>query len=370
MCPTSELRRILGQTFDWNKARLDCFAGMLLALIKVRTVNLREIAVAFDSNALVDSRYKRLKRFFAGFKIDSDVLAKCIFNLFFRNTKKVYLTVDRTNWFFGKAKINILTLGVCYEGVAIPLFWMLLPKAGNATGKEHAAIVKRFVEVFGKDKIQAVLADREFSNQDFFKWLVAENIHFCIRVKEGAMVRMFTEKKWKVGKLFRDLKLRSQKTCMQPIYIHGQKLYVAAGRSDTGELLVVVTNSIKMYQRATSVSIYLRRWEIETLFQSLKGRGFRFEETHITKLDRISRLMALLSIAFCWMHKIGEWRAIKKPIVLNKHRDSRRPQYSYFRYGLDFIREIMLCFSNKTKQLKLCLKQLIPPKIKNVEGAS
>ena len=110
MDPTSELKRILGQSFNWNKARLDCFARILLALLKVRTVNLREIAVAVDSKAQIDSRYKRLKRFFAGFKIDLDVLAKWIFKLFFNNDKKVYLTVDRTNWFFGKGKINILTL--------------------------------------------------------------------------------------------------------------------------------------------------------------------------------------------------------------------------------------------------------------------
>ena len=54
--------------FKWNKARLFCLAGILLALITVRTVNLREIAVAFSGEALLDSRYKRLCRFFAYFK--------------------------------------------------------------------------------------------------------------------------------------------------------------------------------------------------------------------------------------------------------------------------------------------------------------
>ncbi len=40
----SELKRILGENLPWNKARLDCFALMLLALFVVRTVNLSEIA--------------------------------------------------------------------------------------------------------------------------------------------------------------------------------------------------------------------------------------------------------------------------------------------------------------------------------------
>jgi hypothetical protein len=44
-----------------------------------------------------------------------------------------------------KAKINLLTLGIAYEGVAIPLMWNLLNKAGNATAIEHKTILKRFV---------------------------------------------------------------------------------------------------------------------------------------------------------------------------------------------------------------------------------
>ena len=64
MDKTSELKDMLGDFFKWNNAKLTCFTQMLLALFAVRTVNLREIAVAFDSDALIDSRYKRIKRFF------------------------------------------------------------------------------------------------------------------------------------------------------------------------------------------------------------------------------------------------------------------------------------------------------------------
>jgi hypothetical protein len=48
----SELKRIIGESFAWHKARLDCFTKMLLALFAVCTVNLRELAVAFCSDAL------------------------------------------------------------------------------------------------------------------------------------------------------------------------------------------------------------------------------------------------------------------------------------------------------------------------------
>ena len=358
MNSTSELMKILDKNLDWHKSRLNCFAKMLLALIVVRTVNLRELAVAFDSNAQVDSRYKRIKRFLAKFKIKQEVLAKLVFKLFFAKSEKIYLTIDRTNWFWGKAKINILTVGVAHEGSAIPLFWFFLDNAGNATGKEHSMAIRKFVSVFGKDCIAGVLADREFANQYFFKYLNEAEIPFYIRVKEGSMVRIFLERTFKVGKLFNKLNPKEQMPYIQPVTIHGQKLFVAAGRSDSGELLVVATNQFKA---KNAVSIYLRRWEIEVLFQNLKNRGFNFEDTHVTKHDRINNVMSLLVVGFCWAHKVGEWRDAKKSIVFNKYRNGRRPQYSFFRYGLDFIRDVLLHISRLKRQFRQCLKMLFPP---------
>ncbi len=44
------------------------------------------------------------------------------------------LAMDRTNWEFGKATINILMISVIWNGMGIPLIWTLLPSAGNSTG--------------------------------------------------------------------------------------------------------------------------------------------------------------------------------------------------------------------------------------------
>jgi hypothetical protein len=137
----SELREILGKELNWHKSRIDCFAQMLLALFLVRSVNLSEIAVAMQSEVLIESRYKRVKRFFSGFEFDFTCISRWIYHLFFSQNKPVYLAIDRTNWYWGKSKINIFMLSVCYEGIAIPLFWTLLNKAGNTTAKEQIALL-------------------------------------------------------------------------------------------------------------------------------------------------------------------------------------------------------------------------------------
>jgi hypothetical protein len=87
------------------------------------------------------------------------------------------------------------------------------------------------------------------------------------------------------------------------------------------------------------VGLYAKRWEIETLFSCLKGRGFNFEDTRLTQQERIEKLLFLLAIAFCWAHKTGEWRHEQKPINVKKH---GRLAVGYFRYGLDFLRDKLL----------------------------
>lgn len=351
---TNELVRILGQELKWNKSRLICFSLMILALLASRTISLYKMAVVMDSQAQQSSRYKRLKRFFSEFNIDGAVIARLIFKWFGFSEKKLYLTIDRTNWFLGKAKINIFTLAIAYEGIAIPLFWELLPKAGNASAKEHIALIERFISVFGSKNIVGVLGDREFASKAFFKWCNKQKIAFYVRIKEGSQVNI-KDKKWvKAKKIFNHLNAKEQSIYRMKINIwDNTPVFLAGSRSERGELMIVATNQ----NPKNAIAIYLRRWEIESLFQTFKGRGFNFEQTHITALDRLEKVIALLALTLCWAHKVGEWRATQKPISMNRYRDSQRPQFSYFRYGLDWLQELVFkSYSQIKNEWRACLK--------------
>jgi hypothetical protein len=353
----SELERILSGFLNWNKARLDCFSKMLLALFAVRTVNLREIAVALNSDAQLDSRYKRLKRFFSQISIDKVAICRWMFRLFFSDKDKCYFTIDRTNWFFGKAKINILMVGVAYEGIAIPLYWTLLKKAGSASAEEHLTILEKVFTIFDSTQCAGILGDREFASHELFNWLNNKKLPFYIRIKDNSQAFIGNKKFREVAKLFNKLNPKESSVFQMEILLYGEPVFLAGARSERGELMVVATNR----DPRNAISIYLRRWEIETLFQSLKGRGFRFEDTHLTKLERIDRLVVLLTVGFALAHKVGEWVARKKPIPFNKHRDSRRPQYSFFRYGLDKIREAILGHGSRKKVLSNYFHHVIGP---------
>ena len=89
------------------------------------------------------------------------------------------------------------------------------------------------------------------------------------------------------------------------------------------------------------------------LFACLKSKGFNFEATHITKPERIEKRLVLLTIAFCWAHKTGEWKHEQKPIEIKKH---GRKAVSYFRYGLDVLRDIVL---NGAQQADIFLDHIV-----------
>jgi len=86
------------------------------------------------------------------------------------------------------------------------------------------------------------------------------------------------------------------------------------------------------WRRAGILGNDKRHWKIKTLFKALKSQGFDFKATYLTELDHIEKLLALLAIAFCWAHFLGEWLHEQKPIPIKSH---HRPAISIFRYGLD-----------------------------------
>lgn len=347
----NELTTILNASFNWNKARMTCFSKMLLALLVTRTVNLKKIACSMSSKADTDSRYRRLQRFFAHFKIDYDIVAGFLFQIFFNQSDGCYLTMDRTNWKWGKANINILTLGVVYKGIAIPIFWELLNKQGNSNTPERIALIEKFIKRFGKPCIAGLLGDREFIGEVWLTWLVKEKIPFWIRIKDNHITTDTRGRPAPVKNLFRDLPAHHERALYGKRMIMGCELYVAALRLFGGKYLIVVTQKYP----GSAIKKYAKRWEIETLFGCLKGRGFNFEDTHMTEPERVKKLMAVLAIAFAWAHKTGEWRHDIKPIAIKKH---RRLSVSLFRYGLDYIADILMNLFYKKDLLRDCLDKI------------
>ncbi len=114
----TELSSALNTHFkgEINLARVKLISHFIIALCKVQTVTFEKLANAFDTTARAGSSLRRIQRFIATFSLDSNLVARLVFNLL-PNQDKVKLTIDRTNWQFGETDINIFMLGIVYQGV-------------------------------------------------------------------------------------------------------------------------------------------------------------------------------------------------------------------------------------------------------------
>lgn len=128
-------------------------------------------------------------------------------------------------------------------------------------------------------------------------------------------------------------------------------VYVAALRLQDGQLLVVVTSE----SPKAAIADYAKRWNIETLFGCLKRRGFCLESTHLCDAERLSKLLAVLTLALCWAYRTGDWLTQQKPLKLKKHGRKAR---SVFRHGFDYLRQIVLNLTDKQAEFKSALKFL------------
>lgn len=344
----NELQKLLSQNFNWNKARIACLAQILQALFCARTVNLTQISTFFQSSSKQESSYRRIRRFFSEFSFDITILIPFVLALFSLQGQLI-LILDRTNWQWGKKEINILLLSVAYRGIGIPLFWSVTGSKGSSSTAARIHTLKQVLQKIGPRRIQAFLADREFIGDDWFRFLKKSKIPFVIRIKKNTLATGIRSYPVPVLELWKN-RGRFKSVINAPVLIWGNLLYVSIRHGKGAkEPMVVVSN--KTFQDA--LTLYQRRWEIETLFGCLKSRGFRMEDTHMTAPEKIEKLLFVLSIAFCWAYKIGILKDSEKPISKRAH---GRPSKSLFRLGLDYFRSVILFVEKEMQEFRKILK--------------
>jgi len=325
---------------QWNLARVKFLVAFITTVCKLQTVNFQKLAQGLGGTSQVDSNLRKIQRFFADFIVNGDLIAKIIFSLL-PSQPPYKLCLDRTNWKFGVLDINILTISVCYQGVAIPLVWTMLPKRGNSNQKERTDLINRFISLFGTHSIENILADREFIGDDWIADLIALKIRFYFRIKENMWVNVPQAGMKKVLWLFNSLPLHGALHYRKIVQLGKQWVYLSGiktiGRDGGIEFVIIATYSFD----PLTLTKYKDRWQIETMFKALKTSGFNLEDTHLIDLDRISKLLCLLCIAFIWAYLAGIYKHQNiKGIKIKKH---GRKAFSFFKYGLIFIAHALLC---------------------------
>ncbi len=143
--------------------------------------------------------------------------------------------------------------------------------------------------------------------------------------------------------------------CRRRCQLWNVSVRLSGRRKACGDHVIVVSSE----DVSELLSSYRLRWQIETLFGCLKTRGFCLEATHLTETERVSRLLCLLGLAFCWAILSGKMATARKPLKRKKH---GRLEKSLFRVGIDYLRRLLCRPTNngekqERKQLILLLSR-------------
>ena len=312
----SELSKILSTQIAMDKRKLDCLASVILAMIQIRTVNLTELALCIASKAKPKSTYRRLQRLLSTFTVQPESIGCWLLSWFYEEGEQIDLSMDRTHWKLGKIHLNFLVIAVPYKRMAIPIIWVLLPKAGNSKTSERIALLERLFRYLPKTRVRGLLCDREFVGKRWFKWLIKKNIRFYIRVKHNYLTSTQTGKETTVSALFYALPRGEIQALHGKRSLLGCRLYLTGARLESGELMVIASQ----FNDGCAITAYLERWEIETFFENAKSRGFNLESTHVTDCKKLERLMTILAISACWAYRAGTLKIDQGELIkLKKH---------------------------------------------------
>jgi len=309
-----------------HKSRQEFLTEMIEGIIKSRSVIFSEIADKMTRPIKPESLERRIQDFFE--KVSINYTGLIMFYLSFIHHKSLILSIDRTEWDFGKTQINILCVVASIGKMAVPIYFEMLDnKSGNSNYQDRIQVLQHIVKVVGLEKIDLLIMDREFIGHKWLRWLKKQGISFCVRVPKSHKIT-FADGQRKTAE---ELLGKNKRAYYSNVYVNTVQINVSLSYDENGDLLYLIGT-----ERASQLkNIYRKRWTIEVFFQALKSRGFNLEKSCLRSIEKYRKLFAVVAIAYtiCWATGIEDGRI--NPVKVKKH---GYPQYSVFRRGLNLMR--------------------------------
>lgn len=314
-----------------------CIKDLIRAILLTLSINLFKLSRAMMSDAKPTSTVRRIQRLL-GLKLFScTTMGLAIVDCLPRANKYI-LTMDRTAWELGKRDYNIMAIGICYDGISIPIYFETYDKDGASDFTEEIEFIEHVLDIIPAEKIECIVADREFGNGNFIKWLTIRNIPFCLRLREYFNIRSASSKRVvQIRHKLVSLKL-GDSVVLSDTYIVARKIKVrifatrCKGRLKGEEELLILATPV---DSDFTDKIYRLRWQIEVTFRAFKSAGFNMEITHISTNGHFQNMLKFIFIAYAVAFLDGLLRSKSSPIpIMNK---TRRRRYSIFSWGLDDV---------------------------------
>lgn len=310
-------------------------ADFLVALLTCQEVTLNKIANTMPGEAKAASQEQRLRRYL-DLPPTRLPFAQALASLLPQPAPWI-LAIDRTNWKRGQTNVNFLVLAVIVGNTAVPLLWRVLEHPGNSDTAERICLLREFLTHFGTSSVRLITADREFIGKDWLAWLSQQQLPFCLRIRCSDLLRHRDGPLAPACTFF----ARACPCRKLPFVLWDQSVFAGGKPLADGDWLIVVSNVSN--RKPDLLAAYRHRWGIETLFQSLKRRGFDLEATG-AGTKRLGALLGLLSLCYLWCLRAGLFLSGTAPLAPLPH---GRPAQSWFRRGLDYLHRLLAPLSGR-----------------------
>ena len=330
---TPYMKDTILEFFGIYTSQINTATDLIIGLIKQRHVSSSLLAEYQEGNCKVESKRRKIERFFQHIMDPEALLAVCVKLL---GKRKFILSIDRTNWKSGSTDINAFG-GIAHTkdgvGCAIALE-MLDNKGGSSDTEARIKLIKSALAIVDVKRMEAMLADREFFSFEFAAWLIENNIPFVIRLKENlSFVQPYLS-----------IPNRTEHTFKQVVIGEHNGIEIECDLSVKKvekEWLIAISHRVRK-----PLAEYRKRWNIEVFFKHLKTAGFNLERTKITHNKRFEILFLLCAIACIFCTRIGIYR--HKHFQKIRRKKDGYNEFSYFRWGLNWI---ITCAEQSAQQL-------------------
>lgn len=342
----SKLGLLLKTHLKLHEQRSKALGLLMIGAMKAKSVHLSQIANRMNKSVAPESNLRRLHRLLEEVSIDPQNILRFVQNEAKVQSAKLRLSLDRSEWSSNGQKINILTLGVAYKTIALPLLVEDLDKAGCSHSNERINILEQLLDIVVPEEIEVLCADREFASVAFLTALHERNVNFALRLTSDTLITINrvtkTAREWFTSKNVRSFR---------NVQVYGVSVNVAGYRLKNGDFLIIITN----LDPEQALQLYKERWRIESLFGVLKSRGFQLELSRLTSPDKLANLVVFLGLAILWALRIGELIISTHPtrIMPNGY-----PLLSLFRRGLDALRALFIELDSRFVSCNQALKVL------------
>jgi hypothetical protein len=307
-CIEQDLAVMFSTMFKSPREKL---AIMIAALIEARSCNTMEIAARLPiETERAASRYAWVERFLSTETINDmdvmEVLTRDLLPTLSAQGQTLIISMDQTSLDAGRA---IAMMSARVGERALPLFWRVKKTKGNIPIKDYVPLLERLKTCVPDGVKVMILADRFFGSPELVSACQRHGFAYRIRLKGNLTLTH------QGGELSVDDMARLKLDGLMGVDLCNSGVITHIGYvHDKGHPEPWFIAMDAVLSRTTTLD-YGLRWSIEPMFADFKSRGFRFQDTHLQRPERISRLLLVLTIAMTWATANGQ--------IVQKKRRSR-----------------------------------------------